>query len=134
MQNQTPGEEHKIYFRAESHRERFLEAIQNTPRMVYDSGKLDQEYSSALYVLCSRADLWEKAQPFIGQDGIDFEEMLQDTDFSSGDHALVSLAGNLFGQGIRSNPVDLMVLDPRNFSVALQALQMRKYPIRLPNI
>lgn len=93
-----------------------------------------QEYSAAFYILCAHAEIWEKAQPLITRNGIKFEEVLQNTHFSTGDRALVELAGNLFGQDIRSNPVDLMVLDPKNFLVALQALQMRKYPIRLSQI
>jgi hypothetical protein len=134
MQKQTPSEEKRIYFRAESHRERFLRAIESTPRMVYDGDKLDQEYSAAFYILCAHAETWEKAESFITPNGIHFADLLQQTHFSTGDRALVELAGNLFGQDIRSNPVDLMVLDPKNFSVALQALHMRKYPIRLSQI
>lgn len=132
---QTSEDERKpIYFRAESHRERFLSAIQQTPRIVYDGDKLDQEYSAAFYILCSHAGIWEKAKQHLTETGIRFGDMLEQEHLSSGDYALVSLAGNLFGQDIRSNPVDLMVLDPRNFSIALQALQMRKYPVRLSDI
>ncbi len=116
-----------LFFKSEGHRERFIEAVQEK---MYD-GKLDPEYGAALYVLSSDPGTWNKAQAYIGRNGIKFEAMLQDPAWSGGYQVLLHWAANLFNEHACSalNAVELMRLDEKNFRVALSALIIRRYSL-----
>ena len=113
-----------IFFKSPEHRQRFLAAMQAIGK-IYD-GKLDQEYAAALYILSSSAGTWQQAQSYVDRDGIDFEALLREVDFSSGYSVLIQWAGNLFNGQVHIDPVELMRLDDSNFQVALAALQLRR--------
>lgn len=133
MQKST--EDQKIYFRSEEHRDRFREAIQTMgSKAVWSGNRLDQEYSSMLLVLTCSLDIWERMQPYITRNGINIGEALEEVPFSTTERAMVALAGNLFGQLIQANPVDLVALDPRNFEVCVMAMRLRKNPYHLADI
>ncbi len=117
-----------IFYTSPEHKQRWLSAILGIGK-VYD-GKLDPEYASALYILTSSAGTWQKAQSYVDRDGIDFEAMLREVDFSGGYGVLIHLAGNLFNGQTACSPVELMRLDDRNFEIAVNALQIRR--ISLP--
>ena len=118
-----------IFFKSDAHRARFLLAMQESGK-VYD-GKFDVEYCSALYILTSGLATWDKAKSYVDRDGIDIEGMLEEMDFSSGQAALIKLAGNLFNGQMHIDPVDLATdLDNDNFHVALTALQLRRVSLR----
>lgn len=133
MQTDTTN---KIYFRSEEHRERFKGTIQRMEdRATWAGGeRLDQEYSSALYLLTANGVIWEKSQAFFSPVGIDFARMIKNIHLSTGEIAMIRLAGNLFGQAIKASPLDLIELDDRNFAVALQALHLRRQPANLADI
>ena len=57
--------------------------------------------------------------------------MLQDVDFSTGYAVLIKWAGNLFNNEVHVDPVELLRLDERNFAVALSALHIRRYGLRV---
>ena len=113
-----------IFFTSAEHRKRFLTAILAIGK-VY-AGKLDPEYASALYILTSGTGTWNKAESYVGRDGIDFEALLAEVDFSGAYTELIHLAGNLFNGQTACSPVELMRLDDRNFTLALNALQIRR--------
>ena len=114
-----------IFFTSPEHKAGFLTAMQGL-RKVYD-GKLDPEYGAAVYILTADSDTWDQASGYVDRDGIDFEALLRDIDFSHGYQILVQLAGNLFNDRTACNPVDLCaVLDDRNFQVAMTAFQIRR--------
>jgi Family of unknown function (DUF6075) len=113
-----------IFYRSEAHKARFLASLQQLGK-VYD-GKADQEYSAALYILTSSHSTWEKASDYASRDGIDFEALLKERDFSGGYGVLIELAGNLFNGNTPTEPLELMRLDDSNFIVALNALQLRR--------
>lgn len=113
-----------IFFTSEAHKARFLATMQHMGK-VY-GGKLDPEYGAALYILTAGAAFWQKANGFVDRDGIDFEGMIQEIDFSGGASVLVKWAGNLFNQNTHIDPIELMRLDERNFKVALTSLQLRR--------
>ena len=110
-----------MFFKSEAHKQRFLEAVQSK---VY-GGKLDQEYSAALYILTATGGTWERASKYVSRDGIVLETMVKEVHLSSGYLTLIKLAGNLFNGRLHVDPLDFMGLDEANFSVALTALELR---------
>src|SRR5437868_2538238 len=112
-----------IFFTSPDHKKRFLTAMLTIGKIY--SGKLDQEYGAALYILTSRTSLWQKSQDYVDRDGIDFEVLLREADLSGGYSVLVMLAGNLFNDQTHCDAIELMRLDDDNFIVALNSLQVR---------
>ncbi len=121
-----------IFFTSPKHRTRWLTAILTTEKTW--EGKLDPEYASALYILTSGAETWQKAQGYVDRDGIDFEALLREVDFSGAYSQLIMLAGNLFNGQTPASPVELYRLDDRNFEIAMNALQIRRVSLPLSEI
>jgi len=97
-----------------------------------DGGKFDLEYGAACYILTADAATWSKAQDYVSRNGILFEEMLKEVDFSGGYQVLILWAANLFNEHAANiNPVELMRLDESNFRVALSALVVRRYGLHV---
>jgi hypothetical protein len=119
----------RIFFTSAEHQQRFLATIQHLGK-VY-AGKLDQWYAAALYILTADTGTWEAVQRYISRRGIRFDLIIEKLHFSSGELVLMQLAGNLFGQDIHVDPIELMRLDPSNFKVALSALLLRRDAFRL---
>lgn len=113
-----------IFITSDDHRTRWLQAMEQSEQV--DDGKMDLEYGAALYILTSNSGTWQKASDYIDSDGINFEGLLQEVDFSGAYKVLIELAGNLFNGQTACSPVELMRLDARNFSLALAALQIRR--------
>lgn len=115
-----------IFFKSEGHKTRFLETISRLGK-VYD-GKLDPEYGAALYILTADASTWNNLGQYASSDGINFEELVQETDLGgSGYQALICLAGNLFNDGrTKVNPVNLMGLADGNFEIAMSSFRIRR--------
>lgn len=114
-----------FFYTSRDHKRRWLTAIL-TINKVFD-GKLDPEYASALYILTSSAGTWNKAQSYVSREGIDFEAMTREADFSGGYTRMIRLAWNLFNEGTPCSPVDLVTsIDSENFTVAMNALQIRR--------
>ncbi len=113
-----------IFFTSPDHKKRWLTAILTIGK-VYD-GKLDQEYGAALYILTADLTTWQKVQSYVDRGGVDFEAMLREVDFSGGYRVLIRLAGNLFNDQTACSPVELMRLDDRNFTLAMNAFQIRR--------
>jgi hypothetical protein len=121
----------EIFFKSEGHKKRFVEAVQAQGK-VYDQGKIDPEYGAAFYVLTSDLSTWEKARDYIDREGIDFEAMFQELDWSGGYYVLLQWAANLFNpQAAHIDPVELMRLDDNNFKVAHSALLVRRYELAM---
>lgn len=122
-----------IVYKSEAHKARFLLAIEQINK-IYD-GKLDQEYGAALYVLTSSHSTWMKCQHYVSRDGIDFETMFKEVDFSGGHSVLIQWAANLFNEHIaHCDPIELMRLDDSNFMVALNALQLRRVSLSIDDL
>jgi Family of unknown function (DUF6075) len=121
-----------IFFTSPEHRTRWLTAVLTIQKTW--KGKLDAEYASALYILTCSSGTWQKVESYVSRDGIDFEPMLAEVDFSGGYGVLIRLAGNLFNDRTTSSPVDLMRLDDTNFQVALTALQIRRVSLPLDEL
>ncbi len=113
-----------IFFTSAGHKQRFLAAMQQIGKI--HNGKLNEEYGAALYVLTSSAVAWEKAESYVDREGIYFEALLREVDFSGGYSVLIRFAANLFNDRTACSPVDLMRLDDQNFELALSALQVRR--------
>lgn len=114
-----------MHFASEEHKARFLEKIQRIDKV--EAGKVDPEYGAAVYLLSCMPSVWEKTRAYVRRDGIPFGTILLEEHFSSSELAMVQLAGNLFNLGItEASPVDLVILDGRNFEVALAALRFRR--------
>jgi hypothetical protein len=117
-------------FRSEDHKERFVAAMKQLGKIY--SGQLDEEYSAALYLLT--ASTWKKACSYVRRTGIDFEAMLEETDFSGGETVMIELASNLFNGNTHVDPLELMRLDSTNFEIAIQALRFRRDPVHLEDL
>ncbi len=118
-----------IFFASASHKRRFFVAIQRIDKV--DAGKLDPEYGAALYILTADDATWELAQKYIRRDGIGIQEMLDEHYFSSSEAVLIQLAGNLFNGQVHVDPLELMRLDETNFQIALSAIMLRRYSLRV---
>lgn len=121
-----------ISFKSAAHKIRYLEAMTQIGK-IYD-GKLDPEYSSALYILTADASTWHKASDYISREGIDIDAMLKEVDFSGGYSVLMLWAGNLFNGQQHVDPLELLRLDEGNFQIALAALKLRRYSIHVDDI
>ncbi len=121
-----------IFYTSPDHKKRWLTAILTIEKTW--EGKLDPEYASALYILTSRTGTWQQAQGYVARDGIDFEALINEVDFSGAYLQLIKLAGNLFNGTIHMDPVELYRLDEENFTLALTALQIRRVSIPLSEI
>lgn len=109
-------------FRSPEHRQRFLEVMQ-----AIGTDK-DTGYTSAVYILSSRASTLESAKTHIGKDGIDFEEILNHQDWSGGYKSLLVLASDIFNGNTPTSMIDVCTrLDSSNFQVALHAIGIRHY-------
>ncbi len=119
----------KLLFRSKQHERRFFIAVKGK---IFE-GNIDKDYGAALYVLTSSVSTWEKAQSYITSEGIDFDALLMNVDFSHAYSALIQLAGNLFNGTIESNPIDLMGLDENNFHLAISAIYIRRFGLHTDN-
>lgn len=133
---QTPGEENKIYFRSEEHRERFREALSRMEdKAIYDGNRIDQYYGPALLMLTLDIGMWELVQSYITRNGIDFERYLERGYFSTTERIMAKLAAHLFNETHEGpTPTDLVVLDDRNFEACIMAIRMRRSPYQLADI
>ncbi len=121
-----------IFFTSAEHKQRWLTAILSMGK-VYN-GKLDPEYASALYILTSGTGTWNRAESYVDRDGIEFEALLAEADFSGAYTELIRLAGNLFNGQTACSPVELFRLDDRNFTLALNALQIRRVSLPIDEL
>lgn len=121
-----------LFFTSREHKAGFITAMQGL-RKIYD-GKLDPEYGAAIYILTSSASTWEKASDYVERDGIDFEGLLAEVDFSGAYSNLIRLAGNLFNGQTTCSPVELYRLDDRNFQIAMTAFQLRRASLPLSEL
>lgn len=115
------------FFKGNQHKERFEDAILRTGK--HDETKADPEYASALYILTG--SVWNKIDHYVAHDSIDFEAILQDTDFSGGEQVMVLLAANLFNGSERVDPLQFMRLDENNFAIAITAQMIRREGYRI---
>lgn len=88
---------------------------------------LSHECESAFYIMSLHKELFLKVGSYVDENGIDFENCLEEQEFSAGYRVLVRLAHNLFNGGSSADlsPVDLMILDKENFLWALEAIRIR---------
>lgn len=118
-----------LYFKTPAHQQRLFQAIREIGKVA--SGKLDPEYGAALYILTADEGTWQQASQYVSSEGIEFEEMLEQQDFSSGYSVLINLAGNLFNGQQHIDPHEFLRLDEDNWQIALTAIQLRRYPLKV---
>jgi hypothetical protein len=117
----------ELFFKSPGHKQRWLAAMQEIGKIDKD-GSLDPEYGACLYILSCNTTVWEETRgDYVSRDGIDFETMFEEVDFSGGYSVLIKLAANLFNDRTACSPVDLMKLDESNFKVAMTAFGIRRY-------
>lgn len=121
-----------IFFTSTEHRQRFLAALQNQGRGF--AGALDPEYTAAFYILTAHLSTWQKASDYIDDEGIDFETLLREIDFSAAYSVLIDLAWNLFNSGCHVDPIEFLRLDEQNFRLAVAAIHLRRYAHRLEDV
>jgi hypothetical protein len=119
-----------IYFTGSEHKQRFSTEIQRIGKI--DEGQCDVEYATALYILTSRSSTWNKASGYVSNHGIDFQEMLEQEDWSGGYSNLIKLAGNLFNSSTKVDTAGVAeLLDEENFKLAMDAFKIRRYGLSL---
>jgi hypothetical protein len=124
--------DHVLPFTSAEHRQRLLSTMQQLRKI--SAGELDAEYASALYILTADLSTWRKSCAYVSRNGIDIKAMLKEVDFSGGYGVLIQLAGNLFNQNQHIDPIDLLRLDERNFRLALAAIALRRYGLRVSDL
>jgi hypothetical protein len=117
----------EIYFTKPEHKQRFVDAIQQTEKL-YDD--FDPSFVAALYILTKDPNTWAKASGYIGRIGILFPTMLSEQGWSGGMSVMINLAGNLFNNELHINPVELIQLDEGNYRIALTAISLRRYGLK----
>lgn len=122
----------EILFKTPTHKSRFLMMMQGLGKM--DDDRLDSEYGAALFILTADVATWNKAQGYVSRDGIRFEDLLEEGNFSGGYSVLIALAGNLFNGNVHIDPLELMRLDENNFQLAISAIKLRRYSLRLSEV
>ncbi|MGH2505809.1 MAG: hypothetical protein ACRDHZ_00080 [Ktedonobacteraceae bacterium] len=116
------------YWKSIYHQERFLVAVPKIGKTWPEQrGQFDTEYATALYILTADSGTWNKAEDYVERDGIDFEKMLEEINFSGGYARLIKLAWHLFNEQGSLLPIELLHLDDANFRLALEALKIRRY-------
>jgi hypothetical protein len=123
-----------IFFKSAAHKTRLLEAMRRIDKI--ENGRFDPEYGAACYILTADTATWNKAQEYVSRQGILFEELLNEVDFSGGYQVLIQFAANLFNEHAMpaQNAVELMRLDDDNFRIALSALVIRRYSLRVDDL
>ena len=116
----------EITFKDEKHQNRFADSINLVSG---DGQKLDREYGSALFLLTSTAEIWNRSKKHVSREGIDFQTMLEKGTFSSGEQVVANLAWELFGAYGSSRFIisDLTTsIDSDYFKVCIQAIILRQ--------
>lgn len=122
---------HTTHWKSDAHEERFLAAVPQIGKTWPEQGgQFDTEYATAIYILTADAVTWDKAESYVDRDGIEFEQMLEEVDFSGGYARLIKLAWHLFNGQCQLPPLELLALDDANFTLALEALKIRRYGFR----
>lgn len=119
------------YWKSIYHQEHFLAAVPKIGKTWPEQGgQFDTEYATALYILTADSATWNKAESYVDHDGIKFEQMLEEVDFSGGYARLIKLAWHLFNERGQLLPIELLYLDDANFRLALEAIKIRRYGFR----
>ena len=110
-------------FMSEEHRVKFEEKRTK----LYSGQQKNPEYLSVIYIMTSNPELYEKMGRYFSKDGFKVEKMLEENDFSHGQHIFASLASNLFNDGLKVSPIDMIAtLSEESFLVAMNAIYVRK--------
>jgi uncharacterized protein DUF6075 len=126
-----------IYFKSPEHKDRFQAAIQLVGK--FDDGLIDREYGAALYLLSHDEGTWNLAKKYVSSSGIKFHELLERPAFSTSELTIFKLAANLFysrvdnDENIYPKPVELAWLDENNFMLAINALKLRYFGLKVDN-
>jgi hypothetical protein len=123
------------YFLDETHKNSVMKVIRDK-RLVYHDGQVDCYYFPALFILLStKNNLYKTTRNYIDADGIDFQTMMEEQDFSSGEAKLVRLAANLYNGSMEVTPHELInTLDDTNYDLAMQAIRFRRYGCHIENL
>ena len=119
-----------IFFTSPEHKYRLAAAIQGMDK-IWENGKLDPEYTAALYILTAHLGTWDRTKSYVTKHGISFEEMLKEQDFSGGYSVLIMLASNLFNSNAHVDPIEFLRLDEENYKLALNAINIRRYSMHM---
>lgn len=118
-----------IYYKDGKHKDTLKELLIKYKK-VYEkyNNEVDQYYLPAFYIFTADEELRRKCLPYITSDGILFNKMETEQDFSSGPSVLIKLAHQLYNEGDKADIMDIIgILDKENFKVALQVIELRKY-------
>ena len=107
-----------LFFCSQDHKERLLASLESIGK-IYD-GTPDPEYVAALYILTADPYTWNEVSRYVSRDGISIKGIQKSFPMSSGEAALVKLAGNLFNGRERVSPLDFIGLDETNFTIAMR--------------
>lgn len=127
--------ENNVLYENSDHRKRVLELLKKYNKIYakYDN-EVDLEYYPAYYLL-SLDMLKDKTIKYIDEDGIDFDQMLHNEDFSTSQELIIKLAQHLFNRGTDVSIVDLLgSLDENHYEIVLQAIKLRRKSLFLEEI
>ncbi|MGH2505875.1 MAG: hypothetical protein ACRDHZ_00410 [Ktedonobacteraceae bacterium] len=119
------------FWKSADHQEQFLAAVPQIGKTWPEQGgQFDTEYATALYILTADSATWSETENYVNRDGIEFEQMLEEVNFSGGYNRLIKLAWHLFNERGQLLPIELLHLDDANFRMALEAMKIRRYGFR----
>ncbi len=125
-----------IHWVYDGHREAFQQALSQLSQThaVKPNGKINAEYGTALYLLTGLEYAWPRLQPYVTDDGIDYQKMVNHVALSSGEELIVGLSSNLFNGGtyVDATPLDLVgFLDNDTWQMVLVAFALRRGTLTL---
>ncbi|MCY7780157.1 DUF6075 family protein [Bacillus haynesii] len=117
----------EFQYLSREHKQDFLEMRRNMPEYY----RFNKEFLSVLYLISGNEELKQKVEPYFnGNSGMfDTEKMFEEQDFSAELSILAKLAVNLFNANEKINPLQLMILDDKNFELAMNAIILRRQGI-----
>lgn len=89
----------------------------------------NKEYLSVVFLMAADQEFYDRVAPYFdGINGLfEFSKMFEEKDFSSGYYVLAKLAVNLFNDGEKVTPLDLIsTLDSNLFQLAINAIYVRR--------
>lgn len=87
----------------------------------------NEEFLSVLFITAGHKELQLKISPYFSESG-EFHsvEMFDEQDFSRGMMVMAKLAVHLFNNNVTIEPLDLMSLDDELFTLAMNAIKLRR--------
>lgn len=86
----------------------------------------NKEFLAVIYIMTGHEELRLKISPYFKSGEFHSVEMFKEQDFSGGMMVMAKLAVHLFNNNVTVEPLDLMALDDELFTLAINAIKLRR--------